>query len=219
MKRTVSNQSRQNWWIAAGLIASGLIVAISGVYFLFLPSGGYQGGRNPAYGIQVLFERATWDDLHTWGGVAMIAIAIAHLSLHWSWVVSMTARFFRRLFSRREQLNLRSRMNYSLNALVAASFLLAAASGTYFLLVPGGRQAVDPMIGLPRSTWDAVHTWSGVTLIAAVAVHLAIHWRWVVRVAVKIWRGALSAKTGWSGAASSANWRDQENLRKEGVAR
>jgi len=27
---------------------------LSGIYFLVLPTGGYQGGRNPYYGIQVL---------------------------------------------------------------------------------------------------------------------------------------------------------------------
>ena len=31
-----------------------------------------------------------------------------------------------------------------------------------------------------RHTWDALHTWTGVAMIGAVAIHLAVHWPWVV---------------------------------------
>jgi hypothetical protein len=31
----------------AALIISAVAAAFSGIYFLFLPTGGYQGGRNP----------------------------------------------------------------------------------------------------------------------------------------------------------------------------
>ena len=27
-----------------------------------------KGGKNPLYGITILFSRSTWDDLHLWGG-------------------------------------------------------------------------------------------------------------------------------------------------------
>ena len=72
--KTVSLQTRTNWIIDLTVFLGGLAAAISGIYFLFLPSGGYQGGRNPMYGVTVLFARHTWDDLHTWSGVAMIAV-------------------------------------------------------------------------------------------------------------------------------------------------
>jgi len=61
---------------------SALLAALSGIYFLFLPVSGYQGGRNPMYGVTVLFERSAWDDLHTWGGVVMIAICGNPPDLH-----------------------------------------------------------------------------------------------------------------------------------------
>jgi hypothetical protein len=31
--------------------------------------------------------------IHTWGGVAMTALILVHLVLHWKWVVSVTRRF------------------------------------------------------------------------------------------------------------------------------
>jgi hypothetical protein len=37
-----------------------------------------------------------------------------------------------------------------------------------------------------RTTWDVIHTWSGVAMIAAAILHFAIHWRWIVKVAGKL---------------------------------
>jgi hypothetical protein len=33
-----------------------------------------------------------WNNVHTWGSLAMIAGVGAHLALHWKWIVSMTKR-------------------------------------------------------------------------------------------------------------------------------
>jgi preprotein translocase subunit SecY len=185
-KQTVSKQTQKNWWIDAALFTSAILAAISGIYFLFLPTGGFQSGRNPLYGIQILFTRETWDDLHTWGGVAMILAAIIHLAIHWQWVVSMTRRIWNELTGKYASMNPRGRWNLFLNSIVALSFLLTAASGVYFLFVPGGRGATDPMILFTRTAWDLIHTWSGVALIATAIIHFAIHWKWVAKVTRKM---------------------------------
>jgi hypothetical protein len=185
-KQSVSKQTQKNWWIDAALFGSALLAMLSGIYYLYLPSGGYQGGRNPLYNIQILFSRNTWDDLHTWGGVAMILAAIIHLAIHWQWVVSMTRRIWKELTGRSSAMGPRGRWNLILNLIVAISFLLTAASGVYFLFVPGGRWAADPMILFTRTTWDLIHTWAGVALIAAAIVHFAIHWKWVTKVTRKM---------------------------------
>ncbi|MGD8904110.1 MAG: hypothetical protein PVI67_11135, partial [Anaerolineae bacterium] len=63
----MSMQTRANWLIDVAVFIGGILAGLSGVYFLYLPSGGYQGGRNPMYGITIFFERHTWSDLHVWG--------------------------------------------------------------------------------------------------------------------------------------------------------
>jgi hypothetical protein len=151
-----------------------------------LPTGGFQGGRNPLYNIQVLFDRHTWDDLHTWGGIAMIAAAIIHLGIHWSWVVSMTRRTWKELNGQCGCMNSRGRMNLILNVIVAISFVITVVSGVYFLFVPGGRWAVDPMILFARTTWDLIHTWAGVLLTTTAIIHFVIHWKWVTKVTRKM---------------------------------
>lgn len=191
----VSRQTQRNWWIDLTLFSSAVMAAISGIYFLFLPSGGYQGGRNPYYNLQVVFTRETWDNLHTWGGLAMIAIVVIHLVLHGSWVVSMARKIWNGLTGKASSMSKNSRLNLSLNLIVAMSFLWTAISGVYFFIVPGGRKAVDPMILFSRTTWDLIHTWAGVLLIMAAIVHIAIHWKWVTKVTGKMMNMVMPSKS------------------------
>jgi cytochrome b subunit of formate dehydrogenase len=189
LKMSPSNLSKQtlrNWTLDAFLLGSGILTILSGIYFLFLPSGGYQGGRNPYYNLQVLFSRQTWDDLHTWGGVAMIAIALYHLVLHWPWLVSMTRKSFRAMFGKAGKMNARGRWNLILNLFTAISFMLTALSGIYFLFFPGGRGALDPRLLFTRTTWDLIHTWAGVSFITGAVLHFAIHWLWIAKVTRKL---------------------------------
>jgi cytochrome b subunit of formate dehydrogenase len=172
------------------LFGSALIAALSGIYFLFLPNGGFQGGRNPMYNIQILFSRSTWDDLHTWSGVIMIAVALIHLVLHWRWLVSTTRRIFKELSGQCGCINARGRWNLVLDLVVAISFILTALSGIYFLFVTGGRWVADPMILFSRTTWDLIHTWAAVILIASAVIHFAIHWKWITKVTRNLMRSA-----------------------------
>jgi hypothetical protein len=184
--QTVSKQTQKNWWIDAVLFGSALIAILSGIYFLFLPTGGFQGGRNPLYNLQIVFNRQTWEDLHTWGSIAMIAAVIIHLAIHWSWVISMARRTWKELTGQCGCMNPRGRMNLILNAIVAISFVVTAVSGVYFLFVPGGRWVADPMILFARTTWDLIHTWAGVLLTTAAIIHFVIHWKWVTKVTRKM---------------------------------
>lgn len=81
--RNISPQTRHNWLLDMSLLTSAVLAAWSGIYFLILPSGGYQGGRNPYYQVNLLFERHTWEDLHIWFGIGMVIIAVVHIGLHW----------------------------------------------------------------------------------------------------------------------------------------
>jgi cytochrome b subunit of formate dehydrogenase len=180
--QTVSKQTQKNWWINASLFGSALIASLSGIYFLYLPNGGFQGGRNSLYNVQILFTRPTWDDLHTWGGVIMIVAAFIHLVLHWKWLVSTTRRVFKELTGQCGCTNPRGRWNLVLDLVVAISFVITAISGIYFLFVPGGRWVADPMVLFSRSTWDLLHTWAATVLISAVVIHFVIHWKWVTKV-------------------------------------
>jgi preprotein translocase subunit SecY len=181
-KSVVSRQTQRNWLVDASLFGSAVVAILSGIYFLFLPVGGFQGGHNPAYNLTILFSRHTWDDLHTWSGILMIIIVTVHLSLHWQWVVSMTRRMLKEIFSGGASLNARGRFNVWINIIVATSFIVTALSGVYFLFIVSGRDAIDPLYLFSRQTWDLLHTWGAVVLILAAVIHFLIHWNWVVKV-------------------------------------
>ena len=190
-KPLVSSQTHRNWWIDLTLLLSGLVVLFSSIYFLFWGAGGYQGGRNPYYGAVILFSRETWEWLHTWLGIAMIAAAAIHIPLHWNWIVAMTKRSFNIFLGRCERMNAGGQFNLLVNLAIGLSGLLAAISGIYFFFAAPG-SAKDPTIFIfTRVTWDLIHTWSGVVMIAAGILHFAIHWRWAVNVTRKIFKMGL----------------------------
>lgn len=197
----VSSQTQRNWWLDGLLATSGLLAALSGIYFLYFPVGGYMGGRNPYYNLVILFSRSTWEDLHTWGGLAMIVIAVVHIILHWSWITSMTRRVFKELTGQCGCMNSRGRFNLAINTLVGLSFLVTALSGVYLFFVPHGRDAIDPYILFSRTTWDLIHTWAGILMISTGLLHFIIHWKWVV----KVTKGMLRVLAATFTNRSSAN--------------
>ena len=169
----------RRWFLDAFLGLSALVVIASSIYFLYFPVG-YQGGRNPFYDQVILFSRTTWDILHTWSGIAVIAIALAHIVVHWKWFLRMAGRMWQQMLGKTGRLNRRGRINLWANFVLSLSFVLCAISGVYFLFIPGSRQAVDPGFLFSRTVWDMIHTWAGVMMIAAILVHFAIHWKWVI---------------------------------------
>ncbi len=194
--RNVKKQIQRNWLVDLGLFLAALGAAITGIYFLVLPVGGYQGGRNPFYGITFLFGRETWDSLHTWTGVGMIAAALIHLLLHWSWVVGIAKRIYGDIFRRSQRLSPTSRINMVVDLVVAIGFFLTALSGLYFLFGPAGvpSRSLPPFI-FSAQTWDLIHTWAFVVMTAGVMIHLALHWSWIASVGSRLLAPSKKTKT------------------------
>lgn len=87
------NKSKLNYLID---VVIGLAFALSGatgLAFLLMGSGGYQGGRNPGYATALLgLSRQTWSDLHTWASVVMVVGVVVHFAFHWKWIVCVTKK-------------------------------------------------------------------------------------------------------------------------------
>jgi hypothetical protein len=96
-KNNFSSGAKLNIAVDLCIAMGFLVTAVTGIYFLFAPAGGYQGGRNPGWDPGFLFSRTLWDNLHTWGGTAMIAGVLVHFYLHWGWTRKVTVNFFRSL--------------------------------------------------------------------------------------------------------------------------
>ena len=185
--RVFSPQTRNNFLLDMPMLVAGLVSVLTGIYFLFLPVGGFQGGRNPFYGIVIFFERHTWGDIHTWSSVIIMALAALHIPIHWDWIIKMTRNGLRSITGK-SKLNKFSQFNLLINILIGLSGLICGLSGLYFLfesvLVPLGSSGWL----FTNFTWDMIHTWSGVVVTASAILHFAIHWRWVTKVFSKYWR-------------------------------
>jgi hypothetical protein len=158
-------------------------VFLSSIYFLFLPTGGYQGGKNPYYGITILFDRETWETLHTWGSIIFIAAILIHLPLHWRWISGTAKRISGSFRKDGSTMNVKVRCNIAVDSIIASSFFIATVSGIYFLLLP--KHSVNEWL-FSASTWDLIHTWSGIVMVLAAMVHFLIHWNWIRKITPKV---------------------------------
>jgi len=178
---TVSNKFNLRWLLVVLMTILGVGVFLSSVYFLFIPAG-FQGGRNPYYGITLLFDRESWDELHLWTGLVMIVILAVHIVIHWQWIKVMAKRLLDPQFYEKGRNNARALFNVVLNLVAAISFILASLSGIYFMFAPSRSMAsTAPHIIFDWYTWDVIHTWSGVVMFLSVFMHIYIHWNWIVR--------------------------------------
>jgi hypothetical protein len=81
----------------------------------------------------------------------------------------------------------KTKLNYSLDAVIGVAFALSAVTGMAFLLMgsggyQGGRNPgfATELLGISRTTWSDLHTWASLVMIAGVVVHLVLHWKWIV---------------------------------------
>jgi hypothetical protein len=81
----------------------------------------------------------------------------------------------------------RARLNYVLDGLIGLAFVACTVSSLVFLAAgsggyQGGRNPSfqTAILGISRWTWSDVHTWTGLAVVAGVAIHLLLHWRWIV---------------------------------------
>ena len=180
------------WATACLLSAAGVVATATGIYFLFSPSGGYRGGRNPLYDVGFLLSRGTWNDVHTWSGLVMVVLAVVHLVIHWRWLAEMARRTGAVLVGRRKPFNPKVWARIATVLAVALPFVAVVASSLYFLFSPGGTGARGGSVGssflFSRSRWDLVHTWASVIFIVAVAVHLTMRRKWLARVTPSVFR-------------------------------
>ncbi len=193
-RKSVWNHPHTTWLIDGFLFIGAGAAAMSAVYFLFFPTG------NGSRGTTFLLARATWDDVHTWGGLLMILAAAVHFLVHWRWVTGTARRVWLAARAGGVSLSRGARWNILIDAIIAVAFLVAAITAVYFLFAPaggyqGGRNpGWDPGFLASRTTWDLVHTWAGTTLIIAALAHFYIHWGWVKKVTLKL----LRARPRWA---------------------
>jgi hypothetical protein len=87
------NRNYVNYALDAVIALAFVIASVTGLAFMAMGSGGYQGGRNADFQTAFLgIARTTWSDLHTLTTIVMITGVLVHLVLHRHWIVCVTRR-------------------------------------------------------------------------------------------------------------------------------
>lgn len=74
----------------------------------------------------------------------------------------------------------RPAQNFLVDSLSLVAFVLLVATGVimYFVLPPGSHGVT--LWGLGRHDWGDIHFWVAVGFLGLLAVHLLLHWKWIV---------------------------------------
>jgi hypothetical protein len=120
----------------------------------------------------IVYEvRATGEAIHEWIGVAMTAVLLVHIILHWDWVMTMVRRFVRKLAAE-------ARLRSVLNVAIFIAFTAVMFSG---LLIS---ETVMPFIGLHlegSGFWHWLHGLAADAIVWLIALHIGLNWRWIVK--------------------------------------
>jgi hypothetical protein len=94
----------QNYLLVAFLALASMLEGLSGFVLWFalphgLGGGGGQGWRAATRVVETFWglNRTMWTDIHDWAAVALVVIAVAHIMMHWKWIVRMTQQVYRQV--------------------------------------------------------------------------------------------------------------------------
>ena len=75
----------------------------------------------------------------------------------------------------------KSAVNFLVDAVALAAIMLLGATGVLIRCVlPAGSGHFSQLWGMDRHQWGQIHFWIAVVLLSTVALHLFLHWRWIV---------------------------------------
>jgi hypothetical protein len=72
-------------------------------------------------------------------------------------------------------------LNFVIDTAAFAGFILLATTGVLMrYILPPGSGGARLIWGMDRHEWGAIHFWISLTLLAILALHLVLHWQWII---------------------------------------
>jgi hypothetical protein len=119
--------------------------------------------------LALMEPKATGLSLHEWGGLAICLIFLIHNLINWKWIACVTGKFFKKL-------PVKNRVNYVLDAVLLLGFAAIVLSGMAIA------KTIDFSwlpLGGTRFFWRSLHVSASLLTLAAVGVHVGLHWKWI----------------------------------------
>ncbi|GIO88214.1 hypothetical protein J25TS5_51460 [Paenibacillus faecis] len=114
---------------------------------------------------------------HEMAGIGFAAAFLTHMGLNWRWIVRVTSKLFDR------KLPLKTKFSYLLNLVLLLSMTFVIVCGLFISRV------VFPALRVGNEPWFKVaHMSVAYLVLILVAVHIGLHWKWVVGVFQQIVR-------------------------------
>lgn len=108
---------------------------------------------------------------HEIAGIAIAAVFFTHLMLNWRWIKNVTLKLFDR------KLSVKTKFGYLLNLLLLISMAFIITSGIFISRV------VFPNINIgDEQRFKISHMSISYLVLILVAVHIGLHWKWVINV-------------------------------------
>ena len=114
-------------------------------------------------------EHFTGLPLHEVLGLLFAVAFLLHIILHWDWVVSITKTFFKKVLHE-------SRLNYVLNVALFADMAFVTISGILISRTLGLNLSLGEEF---RRTLQTLHMVGSELVLIIVALHVAMHWKWI----------------------------------------
>jgi hypothetical protein len=138
--------------------------------------------------------------LHQWLGIAAVALAAWHLVSHWTWVETVTLRFFSRTSAH-------ARIYYLIDAGVMLGFFMILITGLL----------ISTWLNLPLddfAAWTRIHLLVSIFTLLLVVLKLVFHWRWVATAARRYAFDPVSAGSGSARPPQPVNPVDRRDFLK-----
>lgn len=83
-----------------GLMFLAFLVTMFSV--IVMPEGGREAEQKEFWGV----ARHTWSEIHSWSGTIMAILVVAHIILHWNFIISSIKNIFKKDNSIQENKNI-----------------------------------------------------------------------------------------------------------------
>lgn len=121
---------------------------------------------------------------HEIAGLLIAAVFFTHIILNWKWVKNVTLKLFDR------KLPFRTKFSYLLNLLLLVGMAFIITSGIFISRV------VFPNINIGNEQWFKIsHMSISFLVLIIVAIHIGLHWKWIMSVFKNIFKIKHSKKS------------------------
>jgi len=123
--------------------------------------------------------------VHEWLGIAVGGVVVVHLLLHWDWIVKTIRKSFGKM-------TLRKRINFILDVLLFIDTAVIIFTG---LMIS---EVAMPALGFALPFFPiyiTMHSLSANLAILIIGLHVALHWKWIVKTIQRFLIAPLQKKT------------------------